>query len=107
MDKITIIPQEDSILLKRSVKEKQTNVGFIIPEVVGEAQAMIVGTITTMGIDKPYIFKTAYGENIEIYDGQKVLFEKGRGTPVYIEGEEYIFLNKRFVVALYDEPNDK
>lgn len=103
MGKIKIIPQEDSILLKKSVEEKQTSVGFIIPEAVGEAQALIIGTVTTMGIDKPFLFKTAYGDEVPIYNGEKVLFEKGRGTSVNIEGEEYIFLNKRFVVALYNE----
>lgn len=103
MKGINIIPQENSFLVKRAVKEKKTDSGFIIPEAVGEAQALIIGVITTMGIDKPFSFKTAYGEYMEIKDGQKVLFEKGRGTPVYVNGEEYIFLDRRFVVALYEE----
>lgn len=103
MKKLNIIPQENSVLVKRAVEEKQTSVGFIIPEAVGEAQALIIGVLVTMGTKKPFMFKTAYGEEIPIYNKQKVLFEQGRGTPVYVDGEEYIFLDKRFIVALYNE----
>ena len=102
MKELQIIPTHEAILLKRSVEEKNTKHGFIIPEAVGEAQPMVVGTVTTMGKNLNVDFHTTYGEKVPITDGQRVLFERGRGTTVTIDGEEYIFIKLRFVTALID-----
>lgn len=106
MEKFKIIPDANSIILKRSVETKVTKKGFIIPEAVGESQALIIGTVTTMGEEDGFLFTTSYGKGIRIKEGQKVLFEKGKGTPVYIKDEEFIFIEKCYVVAIiegYDE----
>lgn len=106
MKDLQIIPTEQCVLLEKAVEEKNTKMGFIIPEAVGEAQPMVVGTITTMGIEEAIDFKTTYGETVDLKHGTKVLFERGRGTVVEIKGNEYILIPLRFVTALvnnYDE----
>lgn len=98
-----IIPKEKCILLQRAVEEKTTKMGFIIPEAVGEAQPMVVGKVITMGLDEEIDFHTAYGKVVKIKDGQRVLFERGRGTMVYVKGEECIYIPLQFVTALLDD----
>ena len=104
MEKIfLVIPREDYVILEIDTKDKETNVGFIIPQAVDEAQALVRGIVRTIGTDKGFIFKDAYGESHTVYEGQLVLFEKGRGTVKVINDKEYIFINKNYIIAFIDE----
>lgn len=96
-----LIPDEKHIILKRDNKDEMIGSGLIIPEAISETQPLFAGVVTTMGVYKPYVFKTSYGEELEIRDGTRVLFEKSQGSFFNINGEEIIFINKQFVVAVF------
>ena len=100
MKELQIIPRKVTVFLKRCTETTETKKGFIIPEAVGEAQPMILGKICTMGVNDNIVFDDSFGRKLPVKNGQTVIFEKGRGTPFSIKGEEYISIDKDFIVAL-------
>ena len=98
-----IIPRRVTVFLQKCTETVETKKGFIIPEVVGESQPMILGRLRSIGIEDKIVFDDSFGRKLSVNDGQMVLFEKGRGTQVNIKGEDYICIDKDFIVALIND----
>ena len=98
--------KEGLITLVPYTKDRTTASGMIIPEDVQSNKPMIMGVVETHGRTKPVIFKCNDGEVIELFNGDVVLYQRGRGTEVEIDGETYIYIEINHISTVLDENDD-
>ena len=93
---VSIKPLEDRIVVKSSEAEKTTASGLVIPDTAkekpqeGEVLAIGPGRIDDNGNRVP----------LDLAVGDKVIYSKYGGTEVKYDGEEYLILSARDVLAV-------
>jgi chaperonin GroES len=94
--KTNIRPLEDRILVRADEGEETTVSGIVIPDTAKEKPQE--GTVLAVGPGK----RSDTGELIpvDVKEGDKVIYSKYGGTEVKIEGEEYLILSARDVLAI-------
>ena len=91
-------PLHDRILAKRLEEEQVTKGGIIIPDsakekpIKGEVVAAGPGKVADDGKQIPMGVKT----------GDKVIFNKYAGTEVKIDGEKYLIMQERELLAVFE-----
>ncbi|RKS69310.1 chaperonin GroES [Motilibacter peucedani] len=98
--KVTIKPLEDRILVQALEAEQTTASGLVIPDTAKEKPQE--GTVLAVG---PGRFDEA-GTNrlpLDVKVGDVVLYSKYGGTEVKYNGEEYLVLNARDVLAVIEK----
>jgi chaperonin GroES len=92
-------PMADRVLVKRKESMKQTASGFYIPEIASEKPDE--GTVIAVGPGR----KTSEGLviAIDVNVGDKVLFGKGSGQQVKVDGEEFLVLKEDELFAVISE----
>jgi co-chaperonin GroES (HSP10) len=98
-----IIPQKGKVILRDGSQDQLLDGGLVCTVSSQQSQAMVTGVVDCMKTDKPYIFNTAFGEERELRDGTKVLFDKSRGTNLYWYGEAYIMIDILHITAILEE----
>jgi chaperonin GroES len=89
-------PLGDRIVVKVLSQEEKTRGGIVLPDTAKEkpqeAEVVAVGSgrILDNGQKMP----------LEVKEGDKVLFSKYGGTEVKVDGEEYLILSERDVLAI-------
>lgn len=92
---ISINPLEDRIVIRQVEAEQTTASGLVIPDTAkekpqqGEVVAVGPGRIDDSGNRVP----------MDIAVGDKVIYSRYGGTEVKLEGEEYLILSSRDVLA--------
>jgi chaperonin GroES len=89
-------PLEDRIVVKPSEEEEMTASGIVIPETAKERPQE--GKVVAVG---PGRFDEE-GKNripVDVKSGDTVIYSKYGGTEVKVEGEEYLILSARDVLA--------
>jgi chaperonin GroES len=100
MAKFGLKPLEDRIVVKASEEESTTASGIVIPDTAkerpqeGEVIAVGPGRFTEDG-------KTRVAMDVKA--GDKVIYSKYGGTEVKVEGEEYLILSARDVLAVIEK----
>jgi len=95
---VHIRPIGDRIVVKATEQEETTRGGVILPDSAkekpnrGKVLAIGHGRVNDEGKTVP----------LEIAVGNTVLYGKYSGTEVKIEGEEYVILQERDVLAIFD-----
>ena len=95
---MAIKPLEDRVVVKLEQAEKTTASGLVIPETAKEKpqEARVVavgpGRIDDKGNRVP----------VDIAEGDVVVFSRYGGTEVKYQGEEYLILSARDVLAIVD-----
>ncbi len=91
-------PLQDRILVKRVEQENTTKGGIIIPDSAKEKPAE--GKVVAVGKGKT----GEDGKRIEldIKEGDRILFGKYAGTEVKIEGEEYLIMREDDVLGVIE-----
>ena len=97
-----IIPSEQFILLRDGAEEQKTSSGLVLTAKSAAIQKMVPGIVDDMGYNMTYKFKTAFGEEKEIRNGDKVLYEAARGTLINFNGKQYIMIPTLNITALID-----
>lgn len=94
---VNIRPLEDKVIVTLDDNEQTTASGLVIPDTAKEKPQQ--GTVVAVGPGKR---SERSGDLIpvDIEEGQKVLFSKYGGTEVKYEGEEYLILSARDVLAI-------
>ena len=94
---VNIKPLEDRILVKTLEAEQTTASGLVIPDTAKEKPQE--GEVVAVG---PGRFNEDGDERIplDISVGDKVIYSKYGGTEVKYEGEEYLILSARDVLAV-------
>jgi len=93
---LTLQPLHDRLVVKALAAEEKSAGGIILPDsakekpVRGEVLAVGSGRITDEGKKL----------KMEVKVGDKVLYGKYSGTEVKIEGEEYIILQEKDILAI-------
>ena len=95
--KVNIRPLEDRVVVTINDAEQTTASGLVIPDTAKEKPQQ--GTVVAVGPGKR---SEQTGEPIEldVSEGDTVLFSKYGGTEVKLEGEEYLILSARDILAI-------
>ena len=93
---ISLTPLEDKIIVKQAEAETQTASGLYIPDNAKEKPQQ--GEVLAVGPGR----RDDKGERIpmDVKVGDKVLYSKYGGTEVKYDGQEYLLLNARDILAV-------
>ena len=94
---VTIKPLEDRILVKSVDAEQTTASGLVIPDTAKEKPQE--GEVLAVG---PGRFEDGQRLPLDIKVGDKVVYSKYGGTEVKYNGEEYLILSSRDVLAVIE-----
>jgi chaperonin GroES len=91
-------PLQDRVLVLRVEEESKTMGGIIIPDSAKEKPAE--GKVVAVGDGK--IGDDGQRIELELKEGDRILFGKYSGTEVKIEGEEYIIMRQDDVLGIVE-----
>jgi chaperonin GroES len=91
-------PLGDLVVIKPTPKEEVTKTGIFLPDTAKEKPQE--GTITAVGGGK--LDDKGVRQPLEVKEGQKVLYAKYAGTEFKIEGEEYLILSEKDILAVIE-----
>jgi len=96
---MNISPLEDRVLLQRVETEEKTEGGIIVPDSAKEKPQE--GIVRAAGPGKT----NDAGERVEmqVSEGDKVLFGKYSGTEITLEGEEHLILRESELLAIIND----
>jgi chaperonin GroES len=92
---VPIKPLEDKIVIKIAQPETTTASGLVLPEAAAEKP--LEGEVLAVG---PGRFENGARIELDVKPGDKVLYSKYGGTEVKYNGEEYLILSARDVLAI-------
>ena len=92
---VTIKPLEDRILVKTVEAEQTTASGLVIPDTAKEKPQE--GEVLAVG---PGRFEDGQRLPLDIQVGDRVIYSKYGGTEVKYDGQEYLLLSARDVLAI-------
>jgi chaperonin GroES len=95
MAKFNLQPLEDRVVVKPSEEEEMTASGIVIPDTAKERPQE--GEVVAVG---PGRFEEGNRIPMDVKVGDKVIYSKYGGTEVKVEGEEYLILSARDVLAV-------
>ena len=95
MADFSLKPLEDRIVVKPGEGEETTVSGIVIPDTAKEKPQE--GTVVAVG---PGRFEDGTRVPLDVALGDKVIYSKYGGTEVKVEGEEYLILSARDVLAV-------
>ena len=93
---VSLQPLEDRIVVKPSEGEEMTASGLVIPDTAKERPQE--GEVIAVG---PGRFEDGQRVPMDVKVGDKVIYSKYGGTEVKIEGEDYLILSARDVLAIH------
>jgi chaperonin GroES len=88
-------PLDDRIVVQASEGDQTTASGLVIPDTAKEKPQE--GTVVAVGPGK---FEDGVRVPMDVSVGDKVIYSKYGGTEVKVEGEEYLILSARDVLAI-------
>ena len=93
---IKLTPLEDKIIVKQAEAQTQTASGLYIPDNAMEKPQQ--GEVLAVGPGR----RDDKGERIpmDVKVGDKVLYSKYGGTEVHYEGEDYLIVSSRDILAI-------
>ena len=93
---IKLTPLEDKIIVKQAEAQTQTASGLYIPDNAKEKPQQ--GEVLAVGPGR----RDDMGERIpmDVKVGDKVLYSKYGGTEVHYEGEDYLIVGARDILAI-------
>jgi chaperonin GroES len=95
MAKFQLDPLEDRVVVKPDEEEETTVSGIVIPDTAKEKPQQ--GQVVAAG---PGRFEDGKRVPMDVKVGDKILYSKYGGTEVKVEGEEYLVLSSRDILAI-------
>jgi chaperonin GroES len=95
MAKFKLEPLEDRIVVKPGEAEETTVSGIVIPDTAKEKPQE--GEVIAVG---PGRFEEGSRVPLDVKVGDKVIYSKYGGTEITVEGEDYLILSARDVLAI-------
>ncbi|MDO4218489.1 MAG: co-chaperone GroES [Synergistaceae bacterium] len=92
-------PLADRLVIKTSESEEMTKGGLVLPDTAKEKP--VEGEVIAVGVGK----LSDDGKRIpmEVKVGDKVIFSKYSGTEVKLDGETYLVIGERDVLAVIEK----
>jgi chaperonin GroES len=91
-------PLGDRVVVKPTPKEEVTKSGIVLPDTAKEKPQE--GTIIAVGAGK--LDDKGVRQPLEVTVGLKVLYAKYAGTEFKVEGEEYLILSEKDILAIVE-----
>ncbi|MFN2544201.1 MAG: co-chaperone GroES [Actinomycetota bacterium] len=95
MAKFNLEPLEDRIVVKPGEAEETTVSGIVIPDTAKEKPQE--GEVVAVG---PGRFEEGNRVPLDVKVGDKVIYSKYGGTEITVEGDDYLILSARDVLAV-------
>lgn len=91
-----LTPLADRVVIKPEPQEAKTRSGIVIPDAAKEKPSE--GTVVAVGSGR--VLDSGTKVAVEVKVGDKIIYSKYGGSEVKIEGEEYIILQERDILAI-------
>lgn len=91
-------PLEDRVVVKPIETEERTKSGIVLPDTAKEKPQQ--GEVIAVG---PGRFEEGQRVPMEVKEGDIVIYSKYGGTEVKVEGEEFIILSSRDILAVIEK----
>ncbi len=91
MEKISIQPLGDRVVVLPEPAEEKTSSGIIIPDTAQEKP--LTGTVVAVG-------KGTGDVKMEVKPGDKVLYGKYTGTEITLDGKDYLIMRESDLLAV-------
>jgi chaperonin GroES len=95
MAKFNLEPLDDRVVVKPGEEEETTASGIVIPDTAKEKPQE--GEVVAVG---PGRFEDGNRVPMDVSVGDRVLYSKYGGTEVKVEGDEYLVLSARDILAI-------
>ena len=89
-------PLGDKVVIKLLEAEEKTKSGIVLPDTAKEKPHQ--GEIMAVGTGK--VMDNGEKVPLDVKVGDKVIFSKFAGTEVKLDGEEYLILSERDILAI-------
>jgi chaperonin GroES len=96
LSKTQIHPLGDRVVIQPSPREEMTKSGIVIPDTAKEKPQE--GTILAVGPGR--ILDDGKREKVAVKIGDKVLYAKYAGTEFKLDGEEYLIVSQKDILAI-------
>lgn len=93
---MTFRPTADRVLVKRADLETKTSGGLYVPD--SQSEKTNQGTIVSMGPGRTT--KDGIIIPIDLEVGDEVMFGGGAGTPVRVDGADYLVVKEEEIIAV-------
>lgn len=94
--KTVIKPLGDRVMVKRIEEEPKTKGGIVLPDTAKEKPQK--GKVIAVGTGR--VLENGQKVPLEVKEGDIVVFAKYGGTEIEIDGEEYVILSERDLLAV-------
>jgi chaperonin GroES len=91
-----LVPIGDRAIVRSEPDEEKTKSGIVLPDTAKEKSQE--GTVIAVGPGR--VLDSGQRVPLEVKIGNKIIYSKYGGTEVKIDGEEYIILNERDILAI-------
>ena len=92
----TLKPLGDRVIVKAKAKEEMTRSGIVLPDTASEKPQE--GTVLAAGPGR--VLDNGKCVEMEVKNGDTVLFAKYAGTEVKLDGEEYLVIREGDLLAI-------
>ncbi|NQT29025.1 MAG: co-chaperone GroES [Candidatus Saganbacteria bacterium] len=96
MAKKNLTPLGDRVVVKPEPEEQKTKSGIVLPDSAKEKPSE--GTVVAVGSGR--VLDSGQRVAVEVKIGNRVIYSKYGGTEIKIDGEEYIILSERDILAI-------
>jgi chaperonin GroES len=93
-----IKPLGDRVVIKVLEREEKTKSGIVLPDTAKEKPQE--GKIIAVGTGK--LLDNGQRVALDVKEGDKVIFSKYAGTEVKIDGQDYLILSERDILAIVE-----
>ena len=94
--KLSISPLGDRIVVYPEEREELTRSGLVLPDTAKEKP--MEGKVVAVGPGR--VLDSGERQNMEVKEGQVVLFAKYAGTEIKLEDAEYLIISEKDVLAI-------
>ncbi len=92
-------PLGDRVVIQPTPKEDMTKSGIVLPDTAKEKPQE--GLVLSVGPGR--ILDDGKREQIDVKEGQKVLYAKYAGTEFKVEGEELLIVSQKDILAIVED----
>ena len=92
-------PLGDRIVVKAAPHEEMTKGGLVLPDTVKEKP--IEGIVVAVGAGK--VLENGNRQPMDLKVDDRIIYSKYSGTEVKLDGEEYLVLSERDVLAVVEK----
>ena len=96
--KVKLKPLGDKVVVQPTAREETTKSGIVLPDTAKEKPQE--GTIVAVGTGR--VLDDGKRAQLEVSEGQKVLYAKYAGTEIKLDGEEYLILSEKDILAVVE-----